>query len=140
MDASRRRVAGVSLRYKKPASVIAREVKADTTTVIRWLKVSSVSYRTYLEAKRLQGEGIRQGTSERATRAQAEKLLLRAGVPKRCARCGTEEGWIEIHHLDEDYTNNVLENLQWLCRSCHMSVHFGWIVRSQILEARGSYD
>jgi 5-methylcytosine-specific restriction endonuclease McrA len=111
---------------EKPASIIAHEVGADTTTIIRWLKASRVHYRTYLEAKRLQGEGIRQGTSEGAARALARKLLLRAGVPKRCARCarcGMKKGWIEVHHLDEDCTNNALENLQWLCRSCHVRAH-----------------
>ena len=33
--------------------------------------------------------------------------------------CFTIDGWIEVHHRDENRQNNKLENLIILCRSCH---------------------
>src|SRR5690606_3770283 len=30
---------------------------------------------------------------------------------------------VEIHHKDENWKNNSLENLQALCRSCHVKTH-----------------
>lgn len=53
------------------------------------------------------------------------KRMLRDGVKEhRCEVCGNTE-WLgdpiplEIHHIDGDRWNNVLENLQFLCPNCH---------------------
>ena len=45
----------------------------------------------------------------------------------RCRRCGAIENLV-VHHKDgqgrsTDEPNNVLDNLETLCRSCHMAVH-----------------
>lgn len=40
-----------------------------------------------------------------------------------CEAC--DGGGQVIHHLDGDHTNNVIENLQLLCKSCHMR-HHNW--------------
>lgn len=39
-----------------------------------------------------------------------------------CQICG-KSSKLDIHHKDFDETNNTLENLQALCRSCHMKIH-----------------
>lgn len=39
-----------------------------------------------------------------------------------CSICG-ESKKIDIHHIDGDYNNNSLDNLQPLCRSCHTKIH-----------------
>lgn len=39
-----------------------------------------------------------------------------------CDFCGTSED-IHIHHKDENWINNVIENLQPLCRRCHSRLH-----------------
>ena len=38
-----------------------------------------------------------------------------------CNRCGRQA---ELrHHIDEDPTNNELQNLEQLCRDCHVKHH-----------------
>lgn len=41
--------------------------------------------------------------------------------PKICNRCKKPKT-VEIHHINGNTLNNNLENIKWLCRSCHMNV------------------
>jgi DNA polymerase-3 subunit alpha len=43
---------------------------------------------------------------------------------KVCAQCGTNEGRIEVAHLDGDHAHNVEGNLAWLCVSCHKAYDY----------------
>lgn len=36
-----------------------------------------------------------------------------------CENCGVSDDFMEVHHLDADKTNNNLDNLSVLCRTCH---------------------
>lgn len=39
-----------------------------------------------------------------------------------CEICG-KQGKLDVHHKDENSNNNDPDNLQVLCRSCHMKIH-----------------
>jgi hypothetical protein len=57
-------------------------------------------------------------------RTTYRKLLLRESVPQMCLRCGLDDRRIlVVHHVDENRSNNRLENLVWLCHNCHYLVH-----------------
>lgn len=52
------------------------------------------------------------------------KDLLRSGVLQICALCKEKDlRVLAVHHLDENHSNNSLENLLWLCHNCHYLVH-----------------
>lgn len=40
----------------------------------------------------------------------------------KCEICGGV-GRMVIHHINEDPSDNRLENLQYLCRGCHNTIH-----------------
>lgn len=42
--------------------------------------------------------------------------------PGSCAWCGKPAG-SDVHHLSGDWTDNSLENLARICRSCHLKAH-----------------
>lgn len=41
----------------------------------------------------------------------------------KCSLCGETNKKLDIHHIDGNYKNNNIENLEYLCRSCHMKQH-----------------
>ena len=48
--------------------------------------------------------------------------MKKKGDKKICRNCQTIDN-IELHHRDKDYTNNIFDNLVYLCKSCHMRLH-----------------
>ena len=51
-------------------------------------------------------------------------LVCQEAHPEECVVCGAEEDLV-VHHVDGDRSNNDPENLRFMCRSCHRSVHNG---------------
>jgi len=49
-----------------------------------------------------------------------------------CKACGEERN-IVAHHIDGDRTNNDLENLIPLCKSCHKTIHSSELVLDDLL-------
>ena len=44
-----------------------------------------------------------------------------------CRLCGFKaKKWQEVHHVDDDHTNNALSNLATVCIFCHMVQHIGF--------------
>lgn len=46
----------------------------------------------------------------------------RAKGPGPCEECGSKRN-VDVHHIDGNWRNNALENLQRLCRRCHNREH-----------------
>ena len=51
--------------------------------------------------------------------------LQKKGIPLKCAECSISDSYngkplkLQVHHIDGDNTNNMLENLMFLCPNCH---------------------
>ena len=61
------------------------------------------------------------GLSRSATRRRAREAYFQYfGLPS-CQHCGKFPA--DVHHADEDPTNNSKDNLLCLCRSCHIAYH-----------------
>lgn len=52
------------------------------------------------------------------THRRARKLV----PPGPCVRCGAPKAK-DVHHRDGNHTNNLRENLERICRSCHIKEH-----------------
>lgn len=65
------------------------------------------------------------GTSRSTIRRLCKKVLDEAGVDQyvcqHCLRFGRIRQ--NVHHFDEDRTNNTAENLMVLCPRCHQRIH-----------------
>lgn len=57
-------------------------------------------------------------------KATYRERFLRKGGKIRCSRCGVSDVRVlDAHHKDSNRRNNVLENLEWLCKNCHFLAH-----------------
>ena len=56
----------------------------------------------------------------------------------KCKRCGYNEFpcSVDIHHIDEDRTNNKKENLEPLCANCHKALDCGYWVRNSLFSLK----
>jgi len=49
--------------------------------------------------------------------------LARNFVDQSCKICKSTEN-LDVHHKDKNYKNNEISNLETLCHSCHMKLHW----------------
>lgn len=70
------------------------------------------------EAFRKKKKKTQEEITIRTSRKRASDLI----VSTTCDICGKKNA-IDVHHIDENPKNNSLDNLQRLCRSCHLKKH-----------------
>jgi len=75
-------------------------------------------------------------TIPNSTKVRAE---LQREINSSCPFCAsTEVGHFELHHIDEDPSNNVISNLLLLCPLCHSKITKGDIEKSLVFEKKHS--
>ena len=52
----------------------------------------------------------------------AQRKRLKEKYSNLCQKCGSDK-FCEMHHVDENISNNSDENTLWLCRKCHRTIH-----------------
>lgn len=65
------------------------------------------------------GKSNQDWSSAHHTARKINELILHKEV---CEKCGSRTN-LDVHHKDFNSSNNAYENLQVLCRSCHMKIH-----------------
>lgn len=108
-------------------SSLARHYSVNILTIKNRIKKAGVEIdssrrREQHGEKNASWKGGKRAYTTRTTR----EILLVAGVDLRlCMNCGfrSEDKELDRHHIDGDKENNVLENLEVLCVTCHNS---GW--------------
>lgn len=106
----------------KVTDTIGLEVGVDGGTVRKWLYDADIPIRSSGLQK---GERHYRWLGGSSLSAQKESLL-RSETPFRCDWCGMEEcfslghkGVLQLHHKDHEHSNWSLENLCWMCYTCH---------------------
>ena len=116
------------LVLRKSINAIHVETGAHWETVTEWLRVVGIP--SQRDARHRQSSGDEspswKGGKWWGYHKQARLAMQQLPeIPKSCAHCGIDsrEFDIVVHHKDGNETNNTLENLQYLCYSCHKIVH-----------------
>ena len=64
---------------------------------------------------------VNPGTAKGTCNGRARKVYMKKFGTPSCSHCGSVPA--DVHHLNEDVTDNRIENLIALCRSCHVAYH-----------------
>lgn len=59
---------------------------------------------------------------KRGLHVRARRAIEDEGRPLICERCGST-ATLEIHHINRNVRDNSLDNLEVICRPCHMEEH-----------------
>jgi hypothetical protein len=102
---------------------ISRTIKAFELDTSHFVRFQNGAHRVRLTADQILVR-IPRG-SRRAKPHLLRRALDEIGRPHTCAGCGQGDQWqgrplrLEIDHVDEDFHNNLAENLRYLCPNCH---------------------
>ena len=115
----------------QPEAYMCRELKCKPETLNSYLKKMNIDYEGNQSGKSFTKQKSKwtleeylQNSADIQTNKVRTKLLEEGIKEHRCECCGLTE-WLgepiplELHHIDGDRTNNVLENYQLLCPNCH---------------------
>ena len=124
------------IEKQRNAIDIANDFGVNQSTIIKFLKKHNIPRRTQAESLKLSGKvrgknnpawkgGVADWDYSHDWKSICKKIKDRDEWT--CQKCGkTKKRWghsLHVHHIDEDKTNNNLNNLISLCAECHMDSH-----------------
>ncbi|MGW5214683.1 HNH endonuclease signature motif containing protein [Streptomyces sp. NPDC004051] len=107
---------------------ISRRIKAYGIDTSHFTPAVRTERQRYNQRRRTAAEILVEDTSVHARRIPSSRLkraIRELGLDERCALCGIEPVWLgeplplEVDHIDGNWRNNRIENLQLLCPNCH---------------------
>lgn len=107
---------------------ISRRIKAYGIDTSHFTPVVRTERQRYNQRRRAAAEILVEDTSVHARRIPSSRLkraIRELGLDERCALCGIKLVWLgeplplEVDHIDGNWRNNRIENLQLLCPNCH---------------------
>lgn len=63
-------------------------------------------------------------------------ILQEAGITELCVVCSSRKSGnnrLSVHHVDGNHYNNELNNLVWICESCHQFIHNSEGIHSELI-------
>ena len=116
----------------QPKAFICRELNCKPETLNSYLKKMNIEYSGNIGRKGLTKDNGKYMTlvdylansKDIQTNKIRNKLLKENYKEYKCEKCGLSE-WLgqpialEVHHIDGNPNNNVIENFQLLCPNCH---------------------
>ncbi|NDV79965.1 HNH endonuclease [Dysgonomonas sp. 511] len=76
-------------------------------------------------------------TRKRIPKENKVRAELQKEISSICPFCGNDDvGHFEIHHIDEDPSNNEMNNLLLLCPLCHSKITKGDISNIEVLKKK----
>lgn len=82
--------------------------------------------RKYCDADCMRKAFVKQGDNGQKyspAHHSARRILYNIyGKERKCEICGSTTN-VDVHHIDGNFSNNNIDNLMLLCRSCHMKAH-----------------
>lgn len=127
-------LASMYAQYSTPE--LAKMWNCDATTIQNWMRKFGIKTRSHSEQwdfKSKNGIRIIDGNSNFDLQAYKEQIVLSDHLSKKalayiksivgkCQSCGYDKV-LDLHHIDEDHTNNDPENHVILCPNCHALIH-----------------
>ena len=99
---------------------MAEQLGVSRPTVKKWLKDCDLLEAHFnRHSQRMRGENNPAYTEGNSNNYQRNLLFKYAGEEKVCKWCGATKS-IQVHHIDHDRENNVIENLMPLCQHCNI--------------------
>lgn len=126
-------------------SIMGTLKKLEVAENIKWKKIMPRAHAEmesqlakYNKSKELTSDESK-GKKPRKKVPEKLRAQLQQEVNSKCPFCDNDDvGHFEVHHIDEEPDNNVLENLLFVCPTCHSKITKGDISAEEVRVKKAS--
>lgn len=83
------------------------------------LTCSNKCHKEWMEQYRYNPKNIKHGGSQSRYQRIAREIK-----EQKCEMCNATDVRLDVHHIDKNKSNNIIENIVILCVSCHAKLHY----------------